>query len=487
MHKAQYIEHPIADLRGNPFSEGLGLPLLIDELQERCESNFVSKVNLSATEEKYHSYYRKAMLYNLRTVYVLPDEAEFIYDKLRLMIEFGYLLRNPLKLDAHNKLLLEVHQEDPEKSINESVPFRVGRSVANMSFLLTGLSGRGKTTLVTKLLDCIPQVICHEKYKTPDGTVVDLSFEQISYLYVELHARKGQKAFLDAILEALDGVAGTNYVKKSKSLSVNRMITLVRKAFIVHAVGMLVIDEAQNLANIKDSLALGNNEKTSVKFVEEIFNRFGIPLFFVGTIATEKLFGSEMTIMRRITEEGAFRMTQCDVNGAFWQYFCEQILPVHLLANQVTEFDIVCRHLHTLSQGIPAIAKTIAKATISALLNLTDSPKAQDLNIETLNIVMNEQFYLLVEPMKALAKGEYFAYEDFHCMRSIESASKIAEEAAITLLKNSSKVQANERSTQKNVEPPEGALTESESIRLEQISLSKTLESFGRKNAGKTQ
>jgi GTPase SAR1 family protein len=431
MVKANYFSHPFSKLRGNPLAEGLGKPLTGMQLINKVETQFDADLDLSEIDAKHHTYYKKLCLYGLKEVYTLPDEAFFIYDKIRMMIEFGYVNRNPLRDSQFVGLLSNIDADSENNLVRKTDVRTIERDtspsfMSNMSFLLTGLSGRGKTTLIKKLLHCIPQVIQHETYISKDGVKTNFQFIQIPYLYIELHERRGQKAFLDSILLALDNLTNESYATSTKNLSINKLITAVRKAFIVHGVGILIIDEAQNLASIKTDVALGANEKTTVKFVEEIFNRFGIPIFFVGTLKTENLFGSEMTIVRRTINEGAIRMLSCDVESDFWHDFCDQITPIELLNNQVTSQDVINRHLHTLSCGIPAIAKAIAKATITELINVAEQSEGQNLSIDAMNMIMDEQFHLLVKPLLALTGEKYYKYEDFEILSDSDEASSIA-------------------------------------------------------------
>ena len=104
------------------------------------------------------------------------------------------------------------------------------------------------------------------------------------------------------LLESLDAVTGESYSHTHRNRSVNELISVVQKSFIGHGVGLLILDEAQNLARSAKNEVISNNEKTTMKFLEELLNRVGIPLMFVGTLATMKLFDSEMTLTRRATK-----------------------------------------------------------------------------------------------------------------------------------------------------------------------------------------
>ena len=167
--------------------------------------------------------------------------------------------------------------------------------------------------------------------------------------------------------------------------SVDEMIKMVRKLLLEHNVGVLIIDEAQNFAESPDKLVIGSNEKTSMKFVEEIFNRIGVPLFFIGTMDSLTLFGKEMTIGRRSINDGSMLMLSCDVEGEFWNNLCKRICQFSLLKGKHTNADTIKRHLHTLTFGIPAIAVSLMRATLSHLSKF-DSGQ-QNLSIKTLNFV----------------------------------------------------------------------------------------------------
>ncbi|MCV5824216.1 transposase, partial [Escherichia coli] len=90
------------------------------------------------------------------------------------------------------------------------------------------------------------------------------------------------------------------------------------KLLIGHSVGLVVVDEAQNLAKSSRNEVLSINEKTSIKFVEELFNRVGVPIMLVGTFATLALFERETTIGRRVTKNGSMLLASCDSNSSFW-------------------------------------------------------------------------------------------------------------------------------------------------------------------------
>jgi hypothetical protein len=416
MTEITYIKHPNPHCAGNPLIEGLGYPLTLKQVQTQCDVEFEGLTSLDEIPEEHHSYYIRSVIDNLVDTYVVQDEAYAVYEKLRRMIEAGYKNRNPADEVKKNQITTAVHMDGDDQMNGFHLKKVTGDEVdslltANGCYLLAGLSGRGKTTLLLRLLKLIRQSYFHSTYLKPTGEEVNIYEDQVVYLYVQLHERKGQKAFLRSVLQAIENATGENYsILEKTTTSVDAMIKIVRKLLLKHNVGVLIIDEAQNFAQSPENLVIGNNEKTSMKFVEEIFNRIGVPLFFIGTMDSLTLFGREMTIGRRSINDGSMLMLSCDVKGEFWSRFCQRVCQTSLLSGKHSGADIIKRHLHTLTFGIPAIAVSLMRATLSHLSKFEIGK--QNLSIKFLNHVFRHQFSILDGPLKALRKKKYYKYED---------------------------------------------------------------------------
>ncbi|RYV01884.1 transposase [Shewanella sp. OPT22] len=417
MTKISYISHPNPTCRGNPLIEGLGYPMTEFEVPTACDSGFEKFNLLEGVPEQYHGYYIRSTIDNLSETYIARDEAYALYEKLRRMIEAGYKKRNPANPVFKNKMLTAVHQDKDEQVNAYNLKRVTGQDIdslltANGSFLLAGLSGAGKTSMMLRVLKLIPQHLYHTDYFNPEGIKIKIEEDQIPYIYVQVHNRKGQKAFLKGIVEAVE--VATNYPYLSRDVkngdSIDDLIRLVRKLMLKHNVGVLVIDEAQNIAQNKDNLILGSNEKTSMKFVEEIFNRIGVPLFFIGTLATLNLFGKEVTVSRRTLIDGGLLLLGADVEGDFWSRFFTQINQTHLLKGKHDNGEILKRHLHMLTGGIPAIALSLMRATLSHMSKFDN--QQQGVTIKSLSHVFKEQFSILQQPMRALRDKKFHKYED---------------------------------------------------------------------------
>ncbi len=104
MAAPQYYPHPNSKYRGNPYIEGLGLPLSTAQFYANCEIPFQCDLDLTGVDESLHSYFIRTAIDQLADVYTSPDEAYHLYDQIRRMIEAGYARRNPIGADVRRIL-----------------------------------------------------------------------------------------------------------------------------------------------------------------------------------------------------------------------------------------------------------------------------------------------------------------------------------------------------------------------------------------------
>ncbi len=410
--KANYIPHPNSQMAGNPLIEALGFPLLPKQFILATTQSPKLSLDVDAIPPQHQGYYTRTLIDNLSESYVVQDEAPRLYDTILRMMERGYIYRNPLVYGDIKQLQFADSIEIPEGQE------RTLKQTANQqSFLVAGLSGRGKSMMIESIFSVIPQTISHQEYKGQR-----FAYEQIVWLKIDIPTARGQRALLWRILESIDSVAGENYYESHQKSSVTALMIAVRKALLIHGVGIIVLDEAQNLSETRQYEKVGNNENATLKFVEELFNKVGVPLLLVGTLSTLNLFSKEMTTARRIGKTGSLILEQCNVESSFWHRFIKQMCPTQLLKNQTTDIDTLTRHIHYLSAGIPAIASSLIKATMSYLTYLT--PNNQDLSIAALDHVFKEQFLLVSGALTALKRGQFYKYEDCNPLSHLHSVQE---------------------------------------------------------------
>lgn len=417
-----YLPHPNSQYRGNPYIEALGLPLDKKSFVRKVNQTKTPALDLSGVPESLHDYYTRSAIDNIENIYVVRDEAYRLYDRVRRMIESSYQHRNPLSPN-YNRLLVAItrDQSDPIASTNVS---RLGLPRSQSAFLC-GLSGLGKSTMVQTILDQIPQFLDHSSYVDESGTEHRLNVQQITYIYTEVYHRRSSKDFLKQILATIDETTGNNYTHEYRNENATALIARIRKLIIIHGIGLIVVDECQNLSKHRPTDEIRTNERVSMEFLEELFNSIGVAMFFIGTHAMIPLLSDRITTGRRASKSGSEIMETCNVDSSFWNRFIMAVCPLQYMKKQKTDIDTIIRHVHYLSCGIPAIASSLVRSTMAYLTFL--EPKNQDLSMAALDKIFSEEFRVLKPALQALKKGHYHQFDDLNPMAILESIDKDSE------------------------------------------------------------
>ena len=116
------------------------------------------------------------------------------------------------------------------------------------SFSVIGVSGLGKSTALQRVLSLFPQVIEHTSYHGQN-----FYCHQIPYLVVQTPHDASIKALILDIYLQIDSLVGTSYQKDalSRRLSIDVLVSQLNQIVRVNHIGLLVIDELQNIAYCK--------------------------------------------------------------------------------------------------------------------------------------------------------------------------------------------------------------------------------------------
>lgn len=112
------------------------------------------------------------------------------------------------------------------------------------SFSVVGVSGLGKSTALQRVLSLYPQVIEHTEYHGQK-----FYCHQIPYLVVQTPHDASIKALILDIYLQIDSLIGTTYQKDalSRRLSIDVLVSQLNQIVRVNHIGLLVIDELQNI------------------------------------------------------------------------------------------------------------------------------------------------------------------------------------------------------------------------------------------------
>lgn len=173
-----------------------------------------------------------------------------------------------------------------------------GRSTAasvggGNSFSVIGVSGLGKSTALQRVLSLFPQIIEHQRYQ---GKM--FFCHQIPYLVVQTPHDASIKALILDIYLQLDSLLGTSYQRDalSKRLSVDVLVSQLNQIVRINHIGLLVIDELQNIAYRK-----GDGGIRFLNFLVHLINGTGVSVCMVGTPRVLQVLQQEFRSARRTT------------------------------------------------------------------------------------------------------------------------------------------------------------------------------------------
>ncbi|WP_051286737.1 ATP-binding protein [Paenibacillus taiwanensis] len=241
--EADYLPQDIAGYRDNPFIEALP-PIFEDQ----CVISSIAKYPDYDEEQRKLGKQTRLHLVQQISDYVEPLPSHLLVEqRLSRLIRHGYKARNPFSPESVRQFHVGF------KNILEAGVDSNGKNLAGVrstaaGFAILGVSGQGKTTAIESSLLLYPQVVHHVSYK-------DLPFirKQLVWLKLNCPFDGSLKGLCLNFLQAMDSHLGTNYFQKfaSKRSSVDILIPVMAHLATLHGLGVLVIDEIQNLSFMK--------------------------------------------------------------------------------------------------------------------------------------------------------------------------------------------------------------------------------------------
>lgn len=354
--KAHYRTSQVTSHQGN---------LLILALPERLEPvRFKQVLTRTVQPRKSNTEMsdddRIAELKMVRQIRIMTSQHLDLYNELYDLLCHGYVDRNPKRPEviawgydiADNHVPLEhIHRPYLDMPIS---------STTADAMFVTGITGSGKSISVESIITTLfPMVIEHR--------CDDFSESQVVYLKVDMPHNANRSALIYAILTELDRALAssafgkTNYkgaVKKSSGgyIDIGSMMDILRTVLIRHHVGMLIIDEFQNL-----QVASQRYRDEMLQLFDELSNTLSIPSVKIGTPDSLLIFDKKGRHKRRIgsTFELSRFTTQMDCDWMMKALFTFQPLRKPVDKNE----DMVALLLE-LTAGVPSILITLWEACL---------------------------------------------------------------------------------------------------------------------------
>lgn len=271
---ARYIQSFDASVRGNRLIEALP-PM---RSSEQCNYDFEHSPYWTPDVRQESEIIRCQRLNHLSEFRIARDFTADVDMDIYSAIVRCYMTRVPMDVPGCS---------------DDGVGFYKIKKSTVPGVLILGDSGAGKTTAVEHALSYIPQLIVHE--------MEDSRMFQVPYITVVCPPDGSVKNFFDLCIEELERITGI----KDTSSKINSTADVKSKVFRRLAkrfnVGLIVVDEIQNLLSSRNKIILNHFLVLS--------NELNIPFVFVGTnniapylhespFFTQRRIGSEIHVGR---------------------------------------------------------------------------------------------------------------------------------------------------------------------------------------------
>lgn len=403
--EAQYSNFPLAEFNENPFIQAL--PPLADK------STMIKKMTVNPLfdeqEREADAVYRLHMINRLYQFYQpLPIHLR-IWEMIHSLIMQGYLARNPFDSN-YVRYINETGKSIINRTydINSRKNFRTTASAGT----LIGFSGMGKTTSFNRVLSNIPQIIVHNEYRGQH-------FSQIQLVYLKLDAppTSSLKALCLQFFMKVDELLGSNNYKKyvSRNMSVDSMLPLIGQLAHNIGLGLLVIDEIQNIRNKS-----GNQ---IMNFFVNLINS-GVNLALIGTPSSYELFSKELRLARRLTGNSEIIYNNMDYNEEF-KFLLESMWKYQWTRKYTPITEELAKVFYEETQGISSL---IVSLFVYSQQTAIQTGK-EELTVELVRKVAKEKFKLMREMLDAIRSGNPYKIMKYEDIRRLEENSTIQKTA----------------------------------------------------------
>jgi hypothetical protein len=416
---AIYQESPLEEYKNNPLIAAL--PPVYNEKQV---ANMLRDKPVFNDAEKYlEGNIRVHAIARLLRSFFQPLKHHLqLEQKISLMIRQGYVGRNPKTGEYYSHL-----QNGYERIVTGDLSATLFDDVSSTANTLSlfGCSGCGKSRSLERITKSYPQAIFH-----PEHSIV-----QLTYLKLECPSDGDLNELCLSFFNEVDKVLHTRYSQSHgrKKLGTKRLLANMCQIANLHCLGILIIDEIQNLNEARS----GGAEKMHNFFVL-LVNTIGVPVVQVGTHKAREFFQRTFRAARRTVGIGSLlwdRLPQDEQWSALlknlWKYqWLQKLEPLTPELEQT---------MYQLTQGVMDIViKLFVLSQARAIVT-----RAERITPKLLQQVYNEEFkpvHPMLEALKSSDEKLIAQYSDLmmpevelsllSTVQSIEATVPTAEKAA---------------------------------------------------------
>lgn len=388
--RAHYTPARLPEYRGNPLIEALPPVLPFEEALDALSS---PRVPYSLHDREADTQLRLQMVRRIRKVFtVLPIHYD-LYQRITAMIEEGYESRNPLLPGVRGSVHKRIREL--EMAARQGTIVSAPRSTAH-GFTIVGVTGMGKSTAVERILGLFPQLIRHPKRQVND---------QITYLHLQCPSNRSLKGLCNSFIMAVDELLGAcevHYYEKyrCKHASTESLTTAMAAIASNHHLGLLVLDEIQNLRSKHGA------DTTILNFLVELTNKLSVPILMIGTPDALDVL-SQFRLIRRGTGQGDLTWNRMSPESAEWDIVAKSLWRYQYTRHYANLTDDIKTALYDESQGITDLAvKAFSLAQVRAIIN-----GSEIVTVELLRETAREVFSTCQYALNALRHGDHGALQ----------------------------------------------------------------------------
>ncbi|PCI51635.1 MAG: transposase [Gammaproteobacteria bacterium] len=389
---AEYIDPGLPEYADNPLIAALGYIYSANEVVTMLEN----RPKFDSKEINLKGHVRVHAISRLTRDFFVPQTMHLVLEqKLSQLIRKSYLGRNP-KTATFKRKLNQIRSIIQNQDLSSYVHSEINSNASSMA--IAGISGAGKSTATNKILNSYDKVIYHPEYQ----------LIQVPWIKIDCPYDGSLSEFCESFFIALDKRLNTRYRDKYTAgrPTIGKLIADVADLCLIHAVGLIVVDEFQHM-----NLAKSGGEKKMINFLVTLVNVVEVSIVLIGTPTALRLFSNEFRQARRASGEGSIVWDKMAFDEN-WDVFLGELFQYQWLESH-TELDEAFTHLlYNLSQGIPDIAvKLFCIAQAKAIL-LADSPTEECLTIGLFNDVFEEEFSIVRPMLDALRTNDHSALKN---------------------------------------------------------------------------
>lgn len=339
--EAVYREQEFKKYRGNRWIEAL--PLILE--REQAIDRMQRLVEVDEAERAAPAQVRLHMVETIAKSFLQPLDAHVaLFSTVSVLIRGGYVHRDPSRPEFIRTLLAGARELEASTG-SEASQQNMGPGSGHA---LIGMSGVGKSTAIEAVLRCYPQVIWHPRMHGSLRSVL-----QVVWLKLSCPHDGSIKELCHLFFEEIDRLLGTDYatVYAPSRTTINRLRSGMARVAFIHGLGLLVVDEIQNLNEAKSG-----GDRLMMNFFKILRDVMKVPMLLIGTKAAVSVLGGDFQVARRHAGIPLFEPMKPD-DG--FEFFLESLFEAQYLRSPVAVTPSTVKLLYHLSQGVTDIVVQI--------------------------------------------------------------------------------------------------------------------------------